>query len=66
MKQLLILLMVCFVGVGCRHNNDNVVTSKFYTQDGKNLPPCICLYYYNQGFTFHDSCNKYSVLDTIK
>ena len=65
MKQLLILLIVCFVGVGCGRN-DNVITGKFYNQLSVDMPPCICLYYYNSGWTFQDSCNKYNVLDTIK
>lgn len=66
MKQLLISLILLIAFSGCEHGNDNVVTGKFYNQIGSTLPPCICLYYYNSGNTFHDSCNKYNVLDTIK
>lgn len=62
MKKLTILLITFISFIGCRDGKSHIVESKRYLNNG------ICGYYYNDGFGSpytEDSCNKYSVGDTI-
>jgi len=63
MKKTLTLLIasVFIIGCGVGNTNHNII-SKVFKNNG------ICGYYYNDGFGTsytEDSCNKYSVGDTI-
>jgi len=72
MNKLTILLIASFVFIGCQSPSEtNIIRSKIFdrTYLGNVPPPCICEYfYYSDRYTwqnFQDSCNKYSVGDTI-
>ena len=71
MNKLTILLIASFVFIGCHSSEPNIIRSKIFdrTYSGNVPPPCICEYfYYSDRYTwqnFQDSCNKYSVGDTI-
>ena len=69
--KIITLILITILLNSCENNNtavkDNVITSKAYVAGYKyaKLPQGICYYAVN-GQVFQDSCNKYSVGDTIK
>jgi len=72
MNKLTIFIIASFVFIGCHPPSEpNIIISKIFdrTYLGNVPPPCICEYfYYSDRYTwqnFQDSCNRYSVGDTI-
>ena len=66
MKQLIVLIILIITS--CNENKNQII-SKNYALIDKNIPPCICEYWYSDGLNsipFQDSCNKYNVFDTLK
>jgi hypothetical protein len=65
-RKLTTLLIASMFIIGCK-NDYEIIESKYKTQEfrtAKLLNPCICEYHTNWR-RFLDSCNKYSVGDTI-
>lgn len=71
MKKLTTLLLTSVFIIGCKQNEPNIIRSKIFdrTYLGNAQLPCICEYFYfTDEYTwqnFQDSCNKYSVGDTV-
>jgi|JI10StandDraft_1071094.scaffolds.fasta_scaffold2495462_1 hypothetical protein len=64
------LLYLVFLS-GCKSDSPAVIKMKFqYDFYEKPMPPCICRFFYEEGYQFDytqfwDSCHKYNVGDTI-
>lgn len=64
--KIITLILITILLNSCEDKNDNIIQSKAYsTHKYTKLPAGICYYFVN-GHLFQDSCNKYSVGDTIK
>ncbi len=61
MKYIILILSIFLVSCNRHREKPYIIDGKIYLK-----PIGICRYSYNIEFAFEDSCNKYSVGDTIK